>query len=200
LTATATSSAPWSFINISIIEDPDPDTTQLLLFGEMVNNTGQAREISAVTGTFYDAGGAEIAGDADVLDFWPVVVVPAGERATFELEVADISSAASYTLTVDALPSAEPPRQNFDFADTAQSTESDAYCVSGKVSNPADVLQDYLIIVATLYDVDSKVVNYASDSQLNVSWLTGSRTLTFKLCAPPPNQNVARYELRAWGR
>lgn len=166
----------------------------------MVNNTGQAQEISAVNGTFYDAGGQVIASGAAVLDFWPVIVVPAGERATFELEVTNIQSAASYKLTVDALPSNEPPRQNFDVSGVTQTTESDAYCVSGKVSNPSDALQDYLILVATLYDAQGKVVNYASDSQINISWLTGSRTLTFKLCAPPPNENVTRYEIRAWGR
>jgi len=199
-TATTLAGGPWSFINITLVPDPDPDETRLLLFGEMVNNTGQAQEISAVTGTFYDAGGNVIADDAEVLDFWPVVVIPAGERAAFELEVDGIQSAASYKLTIDALPSDEPPRQNFDFSDVAQTNEADAYCVSGKLTNPGDVLQDYLIIVATMYDTQGKVVNYASDSKINMTWLTGSRSLTFKLCAPPPNQNVARYEVRAWGR
>ena len=166
----------------------------------MVNNTGQAQEISAVNGTFYDAGGQVIASDADVLDYPAITVVPAGERATFELDVTNIQSAASYKLTVDSLPSDEPPRQNFDFAGVTQTTESDAYYVRGKVSNPSDALQDYLILVATLYDAQGKVVNYASDSRIKISWLTGSRTLTFELRAPPPNGNVTRYEIRAWGR
>jgi hypothetical protein len=60
-------------------------------------------------------------------------------------------------------------------------------------------LQDYLVIVAILYDDQGNVINFNAHYQLSFSGLSGNETMDFENCVAPLDQSVARYELRAWG-
>ena len=53
--------------------------------------------------------------------------------------------------------------------------------------------------VTVAYDGQDNVVNFNDDFELDLQGVVGDQTLDFELCIDPPNQDVARHELRAWG-
>jgi hypothetical protein len=59
-----------------------------------------------------------------------------------------------------------------------------------------DSVQNYLVIVAVLYDDQDNVVNFGDYYE---PYLESDEALNFEICVGSPNQGVARYELRAWG-
>jgi hypothetical protein len=68
--------------------------------------------------------------------------------------------------------------------------------VQGALQGPAETLQSYLVIVVVLYDAQNNIINFGDYYE---PYLESGRTLDFEICVGPPNQGVARYELRAWG-
>ncbi len=203
-TATATPTATaegggWAFVNIRLTTDPDEADPNVVVYGEIVNNSGADQEIAAITGTFFDAQGLVIAGEDTTTDFWPLEAVAAGERMPFELFVDGISSAASYKLRAESSVTPNNPRQNFELSAVTQTTEAGNYCVSGKVRNPGDALQSYLTIVVTIYNNQNTVINFGSDDKTGLTTFVGDKTVNFKVCITPPNQDVVRYDLRAFG-
>lgn len=66
--------------------------------------------------------------------------------------------------------------------------------------NPGGGLQDYLVIVAVLYDSQDKVVNFGDYYEPYPEDVVGDQTLTFETCTDSPDQDVARYELWTWGQ
>jgi hypothetical protein len=166
----------------------------------MINNTGASQELAFVTGTFYDAQGQVIAGEDRTFDYWPIInAVPPGGRVPFELTVEGIQSAANFDLSVKAEPSEETPHQDFEFSDVSQWNEEDAYCLKGTLRNLGGQLQEYLIIMAVLYDDQDNVINFSEYEEYAPEEVLGDQTSTFEICVAPPNQGVARYELRALG-
>lgn len=203
-TATATATVTpegggWTFANIRLTTDPDESDPNIVIFGEVINNSGAVQEIGAITGLFYDAQGQVIANEANTTDYWPVEAIPVGGRMPFEMVVIGIQSAASYKLSVESSLSPDLPRQNFEFSAVTQTTESGNYCVGGKVRNPGEALKSTLIIVVTLYDGQDKVINFGSDEKVGVTTLVGDKTVNFRICIVPPNQDTVRYDLQAFG-
>ncbi len=167
------------------------------MYGELVNNTGSSQALDLITGIFYDDQGQVIAGEESIYDYWPIVdAIPSGSRVPFELIVDGINDAANYMLNVEAQPSSESPRQNFKFLELSQWSEEDDYCVEGVIRSAGDSVQNYLVIVAVLYDEQGNVVNFGDYYE---SYLESGEALNFGICVGPPNRGVARYELRAWG-
>ncbi len=203
-TATATATVTpegggWTFASIRLTTDPDESDPNIVIFGEVINNSGAVQEIGAITGLFYDAQGQVIANEANTTDYWPVEAIPVGGRMPFEMVVIGIQSAASYKLSVESGLSPDLPRQNFEFSAVAQTNESGNYCVGGKARNPGEALKSYLIIVVTLYDGQNKVINFGSDEKVGVTTLVGDKTVNFRICIVPPNQDTTRYDLQAFG-
>ncbi len=203
-TATATATATpegggWTFANIRLTTDPDESDPNILVFGEVINHSGVVQEIAAITGLFYDAQGQVIANEENTTDYWPVEAIPVGGRMPFEMVVIGIQSAASYKLRVESSVGPDLPRQNFEFSEVTQTNESGNYCVGGKVRNPGEALKSYLTIVVTLYDSQNRVINFGSDEKVGVTTLVGDRTVNFRICITPPNQDTARYDLQAFG-
>jgi len=191
----AVESPGWAVEGVRIVSDDYEEG--LVLYGDLTNNTQSAQAIAWITGTFYDGEGQVVADEDRIYDYWPPVdVVPLGGRVPFELTVDGLQSAANFTLRVEAEPDGEAPRQDFTFSDLSQWEEENAYCVQGALDSPGDSLQSYLVIVAVLYDNQDNVVNF---SDYYEPYLEGNQSLTFEICIGPPNQDVARYELRAWG-
>jgi hypothetical protein len=203
-TATATATVTpegggWTFAGIRLTTDPDESDPNIVIYGEVVNNSGAVQEIGAITGLFYDAQGQVIANEVNTTDYWPVEAIPVGGRMPFEMVVIGIQSAASYKLSVESSLSPELPRQNFEFSAVTQTNESGNYCVGGKVRNPGEALKSTLIIVVTLYDGQNKVINFGSDEKVGVTTLVGDKTVNFRICITPPNQDTVRYDLQAFG-
>jgi hypothetical protein len=187
----------WSFSNVRVYADQEGDSLQL--YGNFINNTGTSQELLYITGTFYDAQGQAIADEESTYDYWSVPVIPPGGRAPFELTVGGIQSAANFDLRVEAEPSSENPRQDFEFSDLYEDPGEDFYCVGGTIRNPGDRLQDYLLIVVVLYDNQDHVI-YFSDYYADPEYATGDEPQDFEVCVDPLSQEVARYELQAWGQ
>ena len=170
----------------------------LRLYGDVLNDSSAALEVTNITGTFYDAQGQTVA-DGNTTGQWPVTTVPPGGRVPFELVVPGLPSADSFDLRVEAKPSSETPRQDFEFLEVTPSTEGNNYCLAGQLRNSGDALGSYLVIAAVLFDGQDKVINYADDHQAAPIDLGSGQTRDFKICVNALNQAVARYELRAWG-
>jgi hypothetical protein len=188
--------AGWSFASVRIYGQEDG----LLLYGKLTNDTGAPQELEAVSGAFYDAQGQVLADRNSTYDYWPINVVPPGGAIPFELTVYDVQGAADYDLSVDAQPSDEDTRQDFEFQGVEQRSEDGDYCLSGELRNSGDELDEFLVIVATLYDAQGNVINFDYYDEYNPAGVRGDDTSSFDICVSPPNQDVANYELRAWGQ
>jgi hypothetical protein len=112
------------------------------------------------------------------------------------LVVDGIREAANYKLSIQAAPIDESPRQDLQFLNLTERSDQDMYCVQGTLQGPAVNLESYLVIVAVLYDGQNSVINFGDYYE---PYLDAGQNLDFEICVGPPNQGVARYELRAWG-
>lgn len=202
-TATVTpifeSSGGWSFASVQIY--PDQYRDGLLLYGDVVNNTDSAQELVLVTGTFYDAQGQVIASEDWANGYWPVEIIPPGGRVPIELTVDGIESVANFDFNVETKPSSQTPRQDFEFLDLKQWSEEDTYCLTGRVRNLGGELQDYVVIMVTLYDYQGEVINFGHHYEVYLESILGDdQTLNFDICVDPRNQDIINYDLRAWGQ
>lgn len=187
----------WSFANLRTYSDEYEGG--VLLYGDLINDTGAPQEVAFITGTFFDDQGRVIANQENTSEYWPVEVIPSGGHAPFELAVNGIQTLSNYKLWVNSQAANYSPRQDFSFAEVQQWGEEDAYCLTGQVENPSG-LQEYLIIAAVLYDGQGNVVNFSDDFKSDPAELDSDEGVDFEICIAPPNQNVARYDLRAWGQ
>lgn len=167
--------------------------------GEIVNTTTLYQQMVAVTGNFYGDQDQLVADDADVLDYLPQAVIPPNGRVPFDMLVPDLAGAARYELVAEAVESLTPIRE-FTPTNLTQSVEFDRYCVRGTVQNSGDRLDESLVVVVVLYDVQATVVNFGDFAPGSPFSIFGTRVLNFQVCVSPPNDNVARYEVRVLGR
>jgi len=188
----------WSFVNVQSLSYAGQGG--VFVYGEAVNNTGASQQISYLTGTFYDAGGQEIAGPDDSSDYWPIYIVPPEGRVPFELSLYGVSGVADFDLQIVTQPSNQTLRQDFQFSDLDASSVYGSYCVEGELRNPGAALRDYLTIAAILYDAQGQVVSFDSYDEFFPEDVVGDQTLDVQVCVDPLGQQVARYELRAWGQ
>jgi len=188
----------WSLASVRLSTDQEEG---LVLYGDLINNTGSPQALALITGTFYNDQGQVVAGEDSVHDYWPAVdAIPSGGRLPFELTVDGIQGDARFTLRVEAELSSESPRQDFEFADLKQWNEEGVYCVGGTLRNPGGELQVYLVVVVVLYDNQDRVVNFGDYNEPYPIDVVGGQLSNFEICVDPHGQGVARYELRAWGQ
>jgi hypothetical protein len=181
---------------------PNQDENSLLLYGNLVNNTGSPQELDSITGIFYNDQGQVIAGEDSISAYWPFInTIPSAGRVPFELTVENIQSAANFGLSVEARLSSDALLQDFEFLDVSQWNEGSTYCLKGAVQALGDQLEEYLVIAAVLYDGQDKVINFSEYEASDLEETEDNQAPTFEICiAPPlPNQEVTRYELQGWG-
>ena len=188
----------WSFVNMRMISDTG--SGGVIIYGDMLNNTGSSQQLSYVTGTFYDNQGRSFAGTNYTYDYWPVEVVPPGSKVPFELSVFNVPNVANYTLSVISQPTGQTPRQNFDFSDLSNYDDAGYYCVTGKARNSGGALADYLVVAAVLFNAQNQVINFDSYEEPDPDQVSGSQAAEFEICIDPYEQSIARYEVRAWGQ
>jgi hypothetical protein len=186
-------SSGWTFTNVRSY--PNEDENSLVLYGNIVNNTGSLQELISIAGTFYDEQGQVVADPDDTHAYWPGYVVPPGKSLPFELFVEGTHTVADFELIAAAEPTSENPRQDFEFKDVDQGNEDGTYCLDGELKIRGDEPEDYLIIAVILYDSQGNVVNFGDYSEFGVD----DDEVDFEICINPPNQDVARYDLVAWG-
>jgi hypothetical protein len=117
----------------------------------------------------------------------------------YKLIIEGIQDTADFTVSVKTEPSSENPRQDFEFFDLSQSEQTEKYCVTGRLRNLGGELEEYLVLVAVLFDGQDKVVSYGDYHEFDLAYVIGGETAEFEVCADNFNQDIARYELRAWG-
>lgn len=165
----------------------------------MINNTGITQELSGITGTFYDAQGQAIAGEDDIFDYWPVEIVPPDARLPFELIITDMKAVADYDLRVEAQPNEQTPHQNFQVTNLTQWTEENILCLTGQLQNQGAPLQDFIVVMAVLYDAEDHIIQFGEDYETDVVNVHDNQLADFEICVELSNQTIARHELRAWG-
>jgi hypothetical protein len=188
----------WSFVHVQPGSYAGPGS--LLVYGEVVNNAASAQQIDYLAGTVYDGQGQVLADVADGAEYWPIYVVPAGAQVPFKLSLYGVPGASDFDLNLVAQPSDEAPRQDFEFSDLDATSQAGSYCVSGELRNPGGQLDSYLTIVAVLYNAQGNVISFDSYEEYFPEEIVGDETLDFEVCVDPLGQDVARYEVRAWGQ
>lgn len=189
--------ALWSFISVRASDQAE----DLYLVGEMVNNTGQPQTQVNVSGVFYDLDNEVIEDEIDTLSYVPVEVIPAGAHIPFELVVDSGRPVYRFDLVALSTPGDDPPRQDFQFSNLDQRTEAGGlYCVAGQVHNPGAALDEYLIVLAIFYDDQNAVTNFGKYAVPDPEHTGGDTAAPFELCLDPDGREIARYELRAFGR
>ncbi|MBN1219533.1 MAG: hypothetical protein JXM69_11435 [Anaerolineae bacterium] len=188
----------WSFTHVQ--SRPDQYGDGLLLYGEAVNNASVTQELISISGTFFDAQAQIIAGEESMVDYWPIDIVPAGQQLPFELTVFGLQNAADFDLKAVSQPSGQAPQQGFEFLDVAQWDDEGIYCLTGGLKNEGGPLQEYVVIIAVLYNDQSQVINFGEYYEPEPENGLAGQPLDFEVCVELIDQEVARYELRAWGQ
>jgi hypothetical protein len=187
----------WTFANVQTYANPYGDG--MLIYGDIVNGTGSVQEIAAVTGTFFDTQGEVVSGAENVIDYWPFDVVPVEGRLPFELTVLGSQQIADFELVVDSRPSDQVPHQNFNVANIEQLQEDGVYCLLGELENRGDFLNEYVLILAVLFDGQDQMLNFGEYYEPEpVEGLT-EFPLEFDICVDVGDKTIDRYEWRAWG-
>lgn len=187
----------WSFAGVQI--QPDPDQNSLQVYGNVINNTGSPQELMQIRGAILDEQGQLLADENSSYGYWPVVIIPPGGQAPFIVTTEGTQQADDVNLSVEAESSSAAPRQDFVLSDLSEQNDGLLYCVQGTLQNPGEALQEYLLIVATLYDSQDTVINF-SEYFADPEYVIGDQTEAFEICVETRQQEVARHELKVWGR
>jgi len=188
---------PEGWVFSGVRPSPALNDGNLLLYGDIINNTGSPQTLAYITGIFYDAQGQVVA-DGNTLDYWPIEAVPQGGRVPFELTVMGLQSAADFELVVQATPSEKIPHQNFEVVELSPTNNGSEYCLNGKLLNQGESLNIYLSVVIVLYDGEKNVLSF-NDVYKHSPKFGQGQTVDVSVCADTFDQEVSDYELRAWG-
>jgi hypothetical protein len=187
----------WLFSGVQL--SPSPGGEGLLLYGDALNNTGVPQELSEVSTTLYDAQGQILANVDNTFGYWPVDIVPAGERLPFQLIIPEVQTAADFELHIKAQPKEEAPAHEFEFTNIDQWSEEGITCLTGQLQNQGEPLEDYLVLMAVFYDGQGQVIGFGEYYAPAVEEVQGDQLMAFEICIESPTQTIARYELRSWG-
>jgi hypothetical protein len=195
----ATDSGPaaelgWSFAGTRV--ETQPARKVMLVFGELINNTGAAQQLSQVTASFYDGQGNLLVADKSTTGLWPIRVIPQGARVPFALTIYDVTDVANFDLAVDAKAISTSARQDFEFLGVTEGYKGTQYCLVGALANPGGETAKSVVVAAILYDDQGNVLSFGTD---NAAGLAGGQSVDFEVCLKSPPENTTSYELRAWG-
>jgi hypothetical protein len=196
-TSPVAASAGWSFSGVTKLAGDAEEA--LLLVGELVNGTGAPQQAIAISGAFYDVQGEVAVDTLDVVSYVPIDPVPADAHVPFELQVSGSPGIARFDLRAMSEPASDAPRQDFQFSGVEQWVDDRiGYCMRGQVENQGPALQEYLIVLAIVYDDQGSVVNFG-EYYPDIPPGGGAQSSTFEMCLGPFDRQISRYELRAFG-
>lgn len=186
----------WSFVGVpaSISEG------QTVVRGVLINNTGAPQQNVEISAVFYNTQGQELRDQVNMSSHVPIDIIPIGAHVPFELDVNSNQAIARLKLSAQAQPASKTLYQDFRFADVNQWTDQDGmYCLGGQIQNTGATLQDYMVILATIYNNQGKLVSFSDDKPTSTEVLYEGKTSPFEMCLDPLDQQVTRYELTALG-
>lgn len=193
----APGSASWTFAGVEVYRDEFE--AGLALYGDAVNETGSTQELNVITATFYDGQGRVIDAAGSAIDYWPIDVIPAGARLPFGILAPDVQNVADFELNIEAQPGSQNPHQNFEVSNLEQQQAELGYCLTGQVRNLGNPLQEYLIVMAVLYDSQDHVIKFGEYYAPDPTVIRGDQLELFEICVDSVSRPVARHELRVWG-
>jgi len=200
-TATATSTPPGAGIVVgSTSWYFDSELNLVQVVGEVTNNTDVQQLIESVDGVFYSAPGVVIS-EANITGFYPQEVIPVGGTVPFYFELEGVTSLHSSTVTVTTDISPFVTRTDLVLQEPSEQINSDGYrCFEGRVRNNGERLQNELVIIASVYDEQNKLVNfeYQAFSGGAAFEVLGDRTRSYSVCVRPPH--TGRADVRVYGR
>ena len=166
----------------------------------MDNNTGLPQTTLYESAQIYNLNHQLIDNGIDVLSHVPVDTIPPGGRVPFELAVESGQPIFRLNLFAMSEPASNPPRQNFDVSNVSQwISKTNAYCLSGNITNPASPLEDYLVVMAVAYNDQNTVANFGEYSVSAPQTINDGGKSNFEMCLDPLGQNIARHQVSVVG-
>lgn len=185
--------AGWTFAGTRV--ETQPARKLMLVFGELVNNTGANQKVSQVKASFFDGQGNLLMADKGATGLWPTRVIAAGERVPFALTIRGVVEAASFELAVDAQTVDNSPRQDFEFLGINERSAGSQFCLTGGLHNPQAETARSVVVAAILYDAQGNLLRFGTDV---VAVVEAGQSANFAVCLNSLPENPTRYEVRAW--
>jgi len=111
--------------------------------------------------------------------------------------VADVKNITNFDFLVEAEPGGQSKSSAFEFLNVQVEIDGD-YCLEGLVKNVGPDLDDYVAVIAIIYDDQDSMINFADDEFDAGSFNNGNEE-EFYVCVDTLGHHVARHELQAWG-
>lgn len=134
---------------------------QLIIDGELLNNTSATVRQVSVEATYYDAAGDELASHSSL---GYVNLLTARTRGPFRISIAAPSGFASYTLVVTSQTTATSAVGNLVVTSQSQGTDSAGKWFSGKFTNQNAFAVQSTQSLATIYDTWGNAINTSAVS------------------------------------
>ncbi len=192
----ANTAGGWGIENVEIYINEEEGVTRL--YGELINNTAATQELAFITGTFSDVQNQIVANEENVTDYWPNDIIPQGQRMPFELFIETEDIIDSYDLQVEAQSNNEVIYTDFAMLDQYEQPGEFEYCLGGTVQNNGSAVESYILIIATLYNTQSNVLNFGDYYEPMAG--DNEQLLPFEICIEPPVQPVGQYKFQIWGQ
>ena len=73
--------------------------------------------------------------------------------------------------------------------------------MTGQLRNPGEPLQEYLILLISLYNTQGNMISFSHQFEPNFAAVLGDQTLPLEICIGAANlSEVVDHGLQAWGR
>jgi hypothetical protein len=179
---------------------PYEDFSDLLIVGEILNNTGSNVGSIQISGTLRDTNGNVVDSDYTFSD---IDVLTPGMKSPFSIFFLDPPSWATYDLFVTWDTTSDQPHSLEILNHTSYFDSYDAYHVVGEIRNQYAENRTYIEAYVTLYDVNGKVIGVDS-SYTNPHDLAHGQTASFDTeiyfwKGKPDRNQVATYSLQVIG-
>jgi hypothetical protein len=130
------------------------DDSWYTIIGEIKNNSDKAMGSVKIVSTLYNESG-QVVGTSFTYSI--IDVIPAGWKAPFEMSISHWEGVTHYESVVQGS-EGELPRQDLTIPSHKSSQDGDWLTIQGEVRNSGTVPAEFVKVVATLYDVEGKVV------------------------------------------
>jgi hypothetical protein len=165
------------------------DDGVLHILGDVRNNTGEVKEV-VVGAVLYDQSGQAL---DQVSGLTATEVIPPHQTSPFEVLAQPPQGFAEFEVIIEGYASQRNPRLDLEFEDVTEEF-GQAYRLRGKVVNPGGSLEEYVQVVATLYDSKDRVIALGMDLIQPEKLRPGDET-AFDIRIDAYIGDFARYEL-----
>lgn len=163
----------------------------LHILGDIANGTDVVKEVVVGAVLYNDAGQAL----DQVSGLTATEVIPPNGASPFEVLATPPQGFAEFEVIIEGFDSQRNPRLDLEFENVTENIGAD-YRLRGEIANPAGPLEEYVQVVATLYDPDDRVIAFGMDLIQPQKLRPGSK-VDFEIRIDAYLGDFARYELTA---